>query len=269
MVLVLKPTTMKYLLLALISFPLWALDARYEGTADFSNCSGFVFKTADTPMTNKAWVMTNGHCVTNLLGRMVLTPGQAIVNQSKSRSVSLVTERLTKLKLNTRKIVYATMTGTDMAVYELHLSYQELLDRGIRSFELAALPPKKADLVEVISGHKNVDYDCAIDEVLVGLREGGFAFNQSLRFSGTCEQSNGTSGSPVILKDTRQVVGISNTFNKSGRSCTDNNPCEVDADGSVSIFHGARYGQQTALLTDCIKSASLDLSLADCKLTRP
>lgn len=265
----LKLPLMKYLFLALISFPLWAIDGRYEGTADFSNCSGFVFKTAEMPMSNKAWVMTNGHCVTNLLGRMILSPGQAIENQTKSRSVSLVTERLTKLKLNTRKIVYATMTGTDMAIYELRLSYQELLDRGIRSFELAPTAPLKSSLVEVISAHKNVDYLCAIDEVLVGLREGGFDFNQSLRFSGTCEQSNGTSGSPVLLKDTRKVVGISNTFNKSGRSCTDNNPCEVDSDGSVSIFHGARYGQQTALLTDCIKSASLDLSLADCKLTRP
>jgi hypothetical protein len=267
--LVLEPSIMKYLFLALISFPLWALDSRYEGTADFSNCSGFVFKTAGTPLTNKAWVMTNGHCVTNLLGRMVLTPGQAIVNQTKSRSVSLVTERLTKLKLNTRKLVYATMTGTDMAVYELHLSYQDLLDRGIRSFELSTTSPKKADLVEVISGHKNVDFDCAIDEVLVGLREGGFDFIQSLRFSGTCEQSNGTSGSPVLLKDTRQVVGISNTFNKSGRSCTDNNPCEVDSDGSVSIFHGARYGQQTVLLNECIKDGKVDLNLVSCKLTRP
>lgn len=260
---------MKYLILALISFPLWAIDGRYEGTADFSNCSGFLFKTADAPMSNKALVMTNGHCVTTFLGRMILSPGQAIANQSKSRSVSIVTERLTKLKLNTRKLVYATMTGTDMAIYELGLSYQDLFDRGIRSFELAATSPQKSTLVEVISGHKNIDYSCAIDEILVGLREGGFDFNQSLRFSSECEQSNGTSGSPVILKNTRQVVGISNTFNKSGRSCTDNNPCEIDNDGSISIFHGARYGQQTALLTECITSGKLDLSLAECKLTKP
>lgn len=266
---VLKPNAMKYLLLALISFPLWAIDGRYEGTADFSNCSGFVIKTADAPMNNKAWVMTNGHCVTNIIAQMVLSPGQAIVNQSRSRSVSLVTERLTKLKLNTRKLVYATMTGTDMAIYELHLSYQELLERGIRAFELSPSSPKKGDQIEVISGHKNVDYACAVDEVLFGLREGGFNFNQSLRFTSDCEQSNGTSGSPVILKGTRQVVGISNSYNKNGRSCSDNNPCEVDGDGSISIFHGARYGQQTALLNDCTLNGNLDLKLQNCKLTQP
>ncbi|MFK0247149.1 hypothetical protein ACIQUM_20845 [Amycolatopsis azurea] len=47
-----------------------------------------------------------------------------------------------------------------------------------------------------------------------------------------------------MLKDGVTIVGVHSTGNDSGEQCTANNPCEVAADGTVSVHQGARYGQQ-------------------------
>ena len=59
-----------------------------------------------------------------------------------------------------------------------------------------------------------------------------------------CTPSHGGSGSPIVLRDGVTVVGVHSTGNDNGEQCTANNPCEVAADGSVTVRRGARYGQQ-------------------------
>lgn len=246
-----------------------ALPADFEGTVEIGSCSGFLLRPAARSVTQKAWVLTNGHCVTNWLGRMVLRPGQALAASSGARDLSLVTASGTRLELRTQRLRYATMTGTDLAVYELAESYQALEAQGARAFELAAEAPTTGLKVSVFSARKGQRFDCAVDALLVGLREGGFSFSASLRLSDECEQGPGTSGSPLVEAGTRRVVGISNSFNRNGRACGDHNPCEVDADGEVEVFHGARYGQQVVGLGRCLTEGELDLSRAECALTKP
>ncbi len=259
--------------LALLISSTWAfgnsLPQAFEGSADFSNCSGFLLRPQARELSKKAWVLTNGHCVTNWLGRMQLKPGQAFGPRSAGRDVALVTRAGVKTAFRTQRLIYATMTGTDLAVYELAESYQQLERMGISAFELTTEAPVDGLKVTLFSAHKDRSFSCAIDAVLAGLREGGFEFKDSLRLTDECQQSNGTSGSPMVISGTRQVVAINNSYNKQGRACTDHNPCEIDEDGDVSVFHGARYAQQVLPLASCLQQGELELGLAGCQLTRP
>ncbi|MBY0517239.1 MAG: serine protease [Bacteriovoracaceae bacterium] len=242
---------MKYLLLLLISFNVFALDAQFEGTVDLSNCSGFVFATADSKPSDAALIMTNGHCLSTLWG-IVLSPGEERMDQKGSRKVGLVTARGTKLMVKTQRLVFATMAGTDMAIYSLGLSYDQLSLKGIRAFNLVG-SPVKGDAVDVISGHKNIEANCIVEQI-INTEEGGFSFKNSLRLSIECQQGNGTSGSPVIRAGTRDVIAIANSFNANGKSCTDNNPCEKTESG-VEVHHNSRYAQQVERAIECLKDS--------------
>jgi len=227
----------------LLSLAHAALPPRYEGVADFSNCSGFLVTTASRASSDRAWVATNGHCWQGLLGGMVLKPAEVRRDQHIKRSLSLVNDQGRKLRFTTDRLVVATMTGTDLALYELKESYESLQSKGIRPFVLGR--PVLGEAVEVISGHKNSSHSCRI-EAITDTREGGYRFTNSLRLSSECQQGSGTSGSPVLRAGTREVIAIANSFNKNGRACGNNNPCEVDGE-SVSVQFRARYAQQLTL----------------------
>ncbi len=253
---------MKWLIFALLSLSAHALDARFEGTVDLSNCSGFVFTTAQSDPTQPAMLMTNGHCLTTLLGGIVLSPGEARTDRPGSRSVSIVNADGKKLKMKTTRLVYATMTGTDVAVYELPFTYQDLAAKGIRPFMLGSIPVL-GESVEVFSAHKNNTHTCTV-AAITNTREGGFPFVDSLRLSPECRQGNGTSGSPVVRAGTREVIAIANSYNKNGRACGNNNPCEVNGE-EVSVQFTARYAQQIAAVVLCLT----DFAAEACPLTKP
>jgi hypothetical protein len=109
-----------------------------------------------------------------------------------------------------------------------------------------------------------------VTAVVPALREGGYEQQDALRYTGACEPGHGASGSPLIAPDGQTVVGLHNTSNDEGKRCTENNPCEVDAAGQVTVRKGTHYGQQVAAVPACLAPGSvLDLSRPDCTLPRP
>ncbi|MFJ1648226.1 hypothetical protein [Streptomyces sp. NPDC088258] len=94
--------------------------------------------------------------------------------------------------------------------------------------------------------------------------------NDSIRYatSEDCAPWPGTSGSALLAPDGDTVVGIHNTHNEAGERCTDDNPCEVGPDGSVTSVRGRGYGQQVHMIAACLtKGSKLALSRHDCTLT--
>ena len=49
-----------------------------------------------------------------------------------------------------------------------------------------------------------------------------------------------------------------------------NNPCEVDADGNITVDQGAAYGQQTWWIYTCLTATrTIDLNKSGCQLPKP
>lgn len=238
----------------------------FEGIVKLSNCSGSLVRFKGQPLNSKGIVLTNGHCVS----RWFIRPGAIILNKRDRRRMRIATSDKTFSRIRAEKILYATMTGTDSALFRIQETYEELERRGIRALEMSDVRPYVDTDIEVISGYWERGYSCRIEAFIHELREDDWVFQDSLRYSRPgCETIGGTSGSPIIEKGKRLVIGVNNSGNESGRQCTMNNPCEVDANGNISVIKGASYGQQTYWFYDCLTADySIDPNKAGCRLQK-
>lgn len=238
----------------------------FEGIVKLSNCSGSLIRFSGQPETSRAYVLTNGHCI----GRPFLKPGEARINIPARIKMKVADSNMNFFDVTAKKLVYATMTGTDAAIYELYETYEDIAQFGIRALELDSKRPFVGMDIEVVSGYWERGYSCYIDAFVFELRESDWTFEDSIRYSKTgCEVIGGTSGSPIIEKDSRTVVAINNTGNENGRRCTMSNPCEVDEDGNISVYKNRGYGQQTYQFYSCLTlDFRIDLNLPSCELNK-
>ncbi|MGW4209476.1 S1 family peptidase [Lentzea sp. NPDC004789] len=238
----------------------------FTGTVGLSNCSGSLVRLPSSTDADKALVLTNGHCFE------LMKAGQTVVNRPERRWVQLLTGSGSNLvRLNTTKLVYATMTGTDAAFYQLDQTYGQIQQQyGTRALELSATHPVAKTEIRVISGYWKKIYSCQVDGFVYQLKEADWTWRDSLRYTSSCNTIGGTSGSPIVDNSSGKVVGINNTGNESGGRCTMNNPCEVDAAGKVTVRKGINYGQQTFDFVSCFgPGTTLNLSLPGCKVSKP
>ncbi len=240
----------------------------FEGIVKLSNCSGSLVIFSGMPFTAKAVVMTNGHCVQKPGG--YLNQGEVWVNKPISRDMKLFDKNMKLFPIKATKILYATMTNTDVAFYELDKSYVEIMNTTqVRAFVLDSFRPSIAQPIEIISGYWDRGYSCAIDNFVFQIKEGQWTWTDSIRYTEGCDTIGGTSGSPLIAKGEKRVIGINNTSNESGEECTLNNPCEVSANGNVNSQKGLRYGQQTFNVYTCLTpDFKFDLSRSTCDLPK-
>src|SRR5690606_36824332 len=183
----------------------------------------------------------------------LIGPKEIIVDKKVKRKMRLFKDQRTLFNITSTRIIYATMLDTDMALYELDESYQEILNRtGVRSLLLSSRRPMEGTQIDIISGYWERGYSCAIDKFIYQLKEGDYLFKDSIRYTEGCNTIGGTSGSPIIDSATREVIAVNNSANESGRSCTMNNPCEIDETGDLLVLRGAKYGQQTYNVYSCL-----------------
>lgn len=240
----------------------------FAGTVALSNCSGSVVRGPDAAPTDPALVLSNGHCLESGFPG----PGEVVVDQPSSRTFTLLNASGSGVgTLKASKIAYGTMTDTDLSLYELTSTYQQIEDSyGIRALELATAHPTAGAAITVASGYWKRTYSCDIDGFVHQLKEGRWTWKDSVRYTPECRTIGGTSGSPVIDDATGKVVAVNNTGNESGQECTDNNPCEVDESGKVTVREGINYAQQTYNMVPCIGAGSaIDLSREGCALPKP
>ncbi|MFF9198407.1 serine protease [Streptomyces sp. NPDC014779] len=240
----------------------------FAGTVALSNCSGSVVRTPSSLPSDPALVLSNGHC----LETGFPAPGQVVKDQRSSRTFSLLNSAGSKVgTLRAAKIAYATMTDTDVSVYQLTQTYDQIRSQyGINALTLNDVHPTQGSTIKVVSGYWKRIYSCGVDGFVYRLKEGGWTWKDSVRYTSACNTIGGTSGSPVIDTATGKVVAVNNTGNESGESCTVNNPCEVDENGAVTVRQGINYAQQTYTLVPCIGPGNVfDLNRAGCVLPKP
>ncbi|TDW95578.1 V8-like Glu-specific endopeptidase [Kribbella pratensis] len=246
-----------------------APGADFTGIAALSNCSASLVRYAESVATDKALVLTNGHCYEGGF----LQPGQVLVNKTSTRSITLLNPDSGRAgTVRAARILFGTMTKTDMIVYEVNESYASIKSRlNVSPLTLAKQGPADGAGMAVVSGYWKRIYTCSVQATIPQLREGDWTWQNSIKYQQPgCETIGGTSGSPVVSTSTGEVIGINNTGNEDGEQCTVNNPCEVDADGNVTVEQGAAYGQQTWWLYTCLTAnRTIDLNKSGCELPKP
>ncbi|MEV4501626.1 S1 family peptidase [Streptomyces klenkii] len=240
----------------------------FAGTVALSNCSGSLIRLPGSSDNDPGLVMTNGHCLeTGMPG-----PGEVITDQPSTRTFSLLNSSAGKVAtLRAAKVSYATMTDTDVTLYELNTTYAQIKQRyGISALSLSPDHPVAGTAIKVVSGFWKRIYSCNADGFVHTLREADWTWKDSLRYTSSCNTIGGTSGSPVVDANTGKVIAINNTGNENGERCTMNNPCEVDENGQVTVRQGINYAQETYGIAKCFATGNkLDLSLPGCELPKP
>lgn len=240
----------------------------FSGAVALSNCSGSIVRWSSSQPSDKALMLTNGHCY----GDRFLGPREVVVDQPAVRGVTLLNSDGSEAgTVNTARVLYATMSRTDVALYQLDDTYQALQSSyGVPAFTLAdSKPAPKNQPIEVLSGYWKLAYDCNLDGFAYRLHEDVWTWRMSLRYSdGGCQIIGGTSGSPV-LDDSRTMIGINNTINEDGQRCTFDNPCEEDRHGNITVHVHRGYGEETWVFYTCLTDNAIDLSKAGCLLARP
>jgi hypothetical protein len=171
--------------------------------------------------------------------------------------------------LQSTHIVYGTMTNTDVSLYRLNQTYQQIKDAyNVNPLVLSSEKANVGDEIEVISGYWKRGYSCGIEYFVNQLNEDSWTFRDSIRYTRPgCETIGGTSGSPIISPITRKVIGINNTGNENGELCTMDNPCEVDSNGNKKAYQGVSYGQQVYWIYSCLtENNELNLNQQGCML---
>ncbi|QDQ09598.1 trypsin-like serine protease [Streptomyces spectabilis] len=238
-----------------------------EGVAAVGDCMGSVVRTATSRPNDPALALTNGHCVPS--GRPA--PGAAVVDQPADLEGPVTINDpagYTRTSARATRLVYATMTGTDIALYRLDKTYAQLAAEGAKVFRLSTTPMRKGD--RLLMAHRSSRPLCTVEAAVRHLREDGYQQDGSVRYasSNTCVSRPGYSGTALLAADGNTVVGINNTHNRDGEQCTNNNPCEVGRGGSVTAVKGRSYGQQVHKIAACLtKGSRSNLSRPGCALT--
>ncbi len=248
--------------------PLFTAQYDFEGIVALSNCSGSLIRLENSKDSDKAMVLTNGHCLETGMPR----PGQVFVNRNSNRTFRLLNSNAQGVgTVTATKIMYATMTKTDMTIYQLRETFADIKSSyNIDPLTLSSQPPRVSDKIEVISGYWKRGYSCAVEAIVPKLQEGDWICEESIRYSRPgCEVIGGTSGSPIVLANSRTVIGVNNTGNEDGAMCTVNNPCEISENGEKTAVQGYSYAQQTHWFYTCLNANNeMDMARVGCSLAK-
>lgn len=235
------------------------------GTAVVDRCSAAVVRVASSRPADHALLLTNGHCAEPRPPRgkaIGPRPARSVVTINGAAGNAIV-------RTSTTRLLYATMTGTDVAVYRLASTYAQLAGSGVRARSLAERGPAVGDRLSLLSGSAQTTFSCRAAAIVPILREGGYEQRDAIRYGrgAACEPQPGTSGSPLVDVRTGDVVAIHNTHVAGGgRRCSVDNPCEVDPSGTTTAVRRRGYAQQTAGLASCIAAGSrIDLATPGCR----
>uniref|UniRef100_UPI0004BFF373 putative Ig domain-containing protein n=1 Tax=Streptomyces sp. NRRL S-350 TaxID=1463902 RepID=UPI0004BFF373 len=241
--------------------------ADLTSTIALDDCSASLVRFPTSASGDRAMMLTNGHCLPTMPPY-----GQVIQNVSANRSGTLLNGAGNNLgTVQADKVIYATMTGTDVALYELTDTFASITSRyGATALTINDAHPVDGSSMYIPSSYWKQVWNCSVNGFVPTLREDQWSWHDSLRYSSGCDTTHGTSGSPIIDSASGRIVGINNTGNDDGQMCTLNNPCEVAADGSTKAVKGQSYGEETYWFTTCVNSArTVDLTVPGCLLTKP
>ncbi|GAA2053304.1 hypothetical protein GCM10009839_71350 [Catenulispora yoronensis] len=239
-------------------------------TIALDDCSASLVRYPSSQSSDRALMLTAGHCWEG--GEP--SAGQVLQNVNSSRTGTLLNSSGGSLgTVQADKLLYATMTNTDIAIYELTKTFAAISSQyGATPMTISASHPTSAEAISIPSAYWKRIWACNLNGFAGTVREDQWTWHDSLRYdmNGGCEVIGGSSGSPVVDTGTGAVIGVNNTINEDGQVCTLNNPCEVNSNGTTTATKGQGYGQELYWVTTCLNSSrAIDLTLPGCLLSNP
>jgi V8-like Glu-specific endopeptidase len=242
-------------------------------------CTAFLINTAGQ-LQAAAYALTNGHCYDPSAG----LPGnnEIVLNHPSDMVFHLshfVDSKRRDRAVPVRRVVYATMKSTDIAILELNITFKQLVQQGFTPLTLASKTAQIGEPVEVI-GVPITDVNPALQFLhqavckigqSVNLREASYHWENSIR--NHCSVVGGMSGSPMISLKSNQVVGIINTGVDDQAltqpACSLNRPCEVNND-KITTLVKENYAQLISKIPGCFNQNGIfNLSSISCQLEKP
>jgi hypothetical protein len=252
-----------------------------KGTAAFF-CSGAFVTLEGRSKSEHGLLLTSGHCVmkgraTIFDGRLTVpAPGEVLRHVKDHRTFTLETGNAAAPRacVSADELLYATLSGVDLAIYRLTETYEEVERRtGTGPLRVASGAQVPAGArVRLPSAFHQRNYACGTDGTVPGLREEQWTSGPVLRLTKGCNAPPGGSGSPILREDTNEVVAVFSTaYEADGVPCALMNPCEIDEKGATSVADKGRpYAHFVHRLHECFDArGKLDLTAAGCPLPRP
>lgn len=214
-----------------------------------------------------ALVLTNGHCIG--FGSFAYGSNRypAAGETYKNRANQTRFETYDGRFFQAKRLLAATMTDLDVAIYELEQSYKQ-----IRSYGYEILPVAKNKAIEprthvgFSSAYWRNIWDCEIEDTNLTLKEGPWRWKTAIGLVGrNCMAKPGASGSPLIDLD-YQVIGTLNTAHTGGQHCTLMNPCEVSKDNRFIGVPGKAYAMSIVELNSCVENGVFNAASENCPI---
>jgi hypothetical protein len=153
-------------------------------TIALSNCSASLVRYPSSVSSDRAMMLTNGHCYEGGF----LSAGQVLQNRTSSRSGTLLNASGRSLgTVRADRVLYATMTGTDVTLYRLTSTYATLSSRyGATALTISASHPAAGASIDIPSSYWKEIWNCKIDSFVSTLREDVWTWHDSIRYDSAC-----------------------------------------------------------------------------------
>jgi len=195
-----------------------------------------------------AYILTAGHCIDHSNGRIAT---EQPIRGSITFNYFLDDAALKTYPLKTVK--WRSMQGVDMAIVELDVSLQTLVEQGIKPLKLATATPAPGTEVLIVGAALNDTLKLAACtlEAAPDVIEDKWVWRSN--FMTRCQgMRGGNSGSPLLDRYSNAIIGVVGTTNEDPGlpPCALNAPCIPTGNGYVAI-QGNVYGNPVAHLHSC------------------
>lgn len=222
-------------------------------TTGSGNCTATLLDTRDEleqPGT-PAYVLTAGHCIE-------LTNGNIVTDRPVTGTLTFnyFTDSTAFKTYPLKTTTWRSIQGVDMAIVELDVSLQELIDNGVQPLTLARETPADGTDVLIVGAPKGFDQTtlrmsaCDLQPARE-IVEGAWVWRNT--FMTRCQDiRGGGSGSPLLDRSSNEIVGVIGTgnFDEGLVPCREHAPC-TPAGEAYQAIPGNVYGNPTAFLNGC------------------
>lgn len=252
------------------AFNHWKGIGRLESLGS-SRCTAVLIDTRSpgSPRNAPAYVLSSGHCNHPQVGMTATNlklQGHMEFNYFRD---SADQRQVYPLK----RLVWSSQQNIDLAVVELAVPLQQLIDDGIQPLKLADTQPAVNDAVlavgapEIAGNGYTLRASACTFEGNVDIAEFPYVWNANLR--NRCQDVlPGASGSPLLNRSDGKIVGITGTTTRGSQEadqCLKDAPCEL-TDGQGAWHADTNYASPVTRLNACLANGRFDMSRPGCDM---